>query len=369
MNRTTKILLLTGALGLALLTVWRVTEAVSRRSSAANETPAAAATPVDVVAAATRDLVETLTVAGTLRALHEAAIVADVPGRVEQVSVDVGDAVQKGAALARLEQGDLSLQLDQANAALAAAEAGRDTAVRDLAGAEAVAKVGGATETQLVAAKSRADAAEAQVKQARAAAGLARARLADATLRSPIDGVVTRRATGLGQMVTPGVPVFTVADLSSLELELAVDERAAARIHVGDAVDLTSEAAPGALQGGTVKTVSPALDPNTRKAAVVVSLPWQTGLLPHGTASARFALGRATGAVAVPIAALLEDQGVSFVYVVDGSVARRKDVNPGIRDAGLVEVRGLDAGAPVIVGGNNFVSDGTPVTVRAQEPS
>lgn len=369
MNAAAKVALVAGGLALAGLTTWRVVEAATRRAAASTETAPALQTPVQIIGAAPRDLVERSRVAGTLRALNEADVVADVPGRVEALLVDVGAAVKRGDALARLETSDLALQLEQATAALAAAEASRDAAVRDRDGAAAVARVGGVTEAQLVGANSRASAAEAQVKQAAAGVNLARARLADATLRSPLDGVVTRRSTGLGRMVSPGVPVFTIADLSSLELEVAVDERAAARIRAGDAVALSSEAVLSELQGGVVKTVAPALDASSRKATVVISLPWQPGLLPHGTASATFTLGRADGAVAVPAGAILEEQGERFVYVADGGVARRVVVRPGIRDEGWVEVGGLPAGASVIVSGNTFVTDGAAVTVVDQEPS
>lgn len=358
--------LVVGALGLGGLTAWRVADALTRRTDAGAQTEGAAAVPVEVYAAATRDLVEVVQVAGTIRARHEADVVADVPGRVQAVLVDVGEAVTRGQPLARLESTELALQVRQAEAAVAMARAGQVTAARDFEAAEAVAKAGGLTESQRVAAHARLATADAQVMQAEAALGLARERLSDATLRSPIAGVVTRRLTDVGRMVNPGAPAFSVQDLSELELVLAVDEHTAPRLVAGAAVPVSSDHT-GAEITGTIRTVAPALDPQSRKGEVIVSLPAVPGLLPQGTATARLELGRLTGAVAVPSRAILEADGSSYVYVADGGTAHRTAVRPGLRDGEWVEAAGLPAGAAVIVTGQSYLTDGAAVTVR--EPS
>lgn len=357
--------LLVGSVALCGLTAWRVTDAVTRRADAAEATATATAVPVDVFVAAPRDLVETVRVAGTLRARHDADVIADVPGRVEAILADVGTAVTKGQPLARLESRDLALQVEQAEAALAMAEAGRDTAARDYTAAQAVAGVGGVTEGQLVAAKARAASADAQVMQAKAALGLARERLADATLRSPFDGVVTRRATDVGRLVNPGVAAFAVQDLGALELVVAVDERTAARLQPGAAVTVVSDHA-AEVPPATIRTVSPSLDPQSRKAEIVVELAPAPGLLPNGTATAVLVLGQRSGAVSVPASAVLEGDEGAYVYVVDGGVARRTPVRAGIRDGEWVEADGVPAGTSVVVAGQTFLTDGAAVAPRTE---
>lgn len=353
------------------LTSWRVIEAVSRRAHAEQATATVATTPVEVIAANPRDLVDEIAVAGRLRALHEADVVAEVSGRVDEILADVGTVVTKGQPLARLDDAELGLQVRQAQAGLSAAKAARDGAARDLAGALSVAEVGGVSEAQLVASKSRAAAADAQVEQADATLGLARARLADAVIRAPFAGVVVRRATDIGGQVSPGMPVFGVADLSRLELVLDVDERVAAALRAGDPVGVTSDTVED-LPEGTVQTVSPMLDAVSHKARVVVSLAYVPGLFGHGGATARFRLGRAEGAIAVPSGAILDDKGDRVVYLLEGAVARRTVVKAGVRDGDWIQVTGVTAGASVIVTGNAYLSDGAAVTVRprqAAEPS
>jgi len=358
-----------GGMLLTGLVVWRVGEALTRRSAAAEASEVTAGVPVDVLALQPRDLVDEVRVAGTLRALHEADVVADVPGRVEAVLAEVGASVTKGQPLARLESRELSLQVDQARAGLSAASAGKDAADRDLAGALSVAEVGGVTEAQLVAAKSRAASAAAQVDSAKAALGLASERLGDAVIRAPFDGVVVRRGTDIGRLVSPGAPAFGVADLSELELVVGVDERVAAHLNPGDRVGIQADAAVEAPPEGVVKTVSPMLDPSSHKAEVIIGLASAPGLYGHGGATATFRLGSAAGALAVPSGAIVDDHGDQVVYVVDGDLARRTVVHPGLRDGDWVQVDRLGAGARVVVNGNTFLSDGARVVVRAQERS
>lgn len=352
------------AVGVCGLTAWRVAEAVTRRTDAAEKTLVAAAVPVALGVVTRRDLVEVVRVSGTLRALNEADVVADVPGRVESVLVDVGDTVHAGQPMARLEAGDWQLQVEQAQAALAAAKAGRDTAARDLAGAESLVPLGGVAETQLVAATSRGAAADAQVAQAGAALGLARSRLDDTILRAPFDGVVVRRGTGLGRMVSPGLPAFGVADLSELELVTPVDQAVAASVKPGDRVQVRADVLGSAAVEGVVRTVSPVLDAQSRKAEVVVRLGYSAGLFAHGSATATFHLGRAAGAVAVPSAAIVGSRGEPVVFVVKGGVVRRTPVRIGLREGDWVAVEGLAEGASIVVTGNTYLSDGAPVSVR-----
>lgn len=365
MNRILAILAGTGVLALLCgLTGWRVVQSLTRRSDAEVATATAGTTPVEVMVVAPRDLVDQAKVAGTLRALHEADVSAQVPGTVVAVLADVGTRVSKGQALARLDDEQLALQVKQAEAGLAAAEAGRDSAARDFAGATSVAQVGGVTDAQLVAAKSRALGADAQVQQAEAALGMARARLSDATLRAPFAGVVVRRSTDIGGQLNPGMPAFGVADLSELELVLDVDEHVAAGLTPGDTVRISSDTVPS-LPDGVVKTVSPMLDAASHKAQVVVGMAYVVGLFGHGGATATFRLGHAEGVIAVPTGAILDDRGEQVVYLLEGTAAKRTVITRGLRDGDWVEIHGIESGASVVITGNAYLSDGSTVTVRA----
>jgi RND family efflux transporter MFP subunit len=353
--------------GVAGLTAWQLQTTMERREVAAARTLEEAPVPVDVATAEPRTIAEVVEVVGTLRPDNEVDVVPDVPGRALSVLVDVGDVVRSGQVLARLDATELALGVAQAEAAVAMAVAGRDAARRDL---DAAAALGDAVAaTQIDALRSRLEAADAQVAQARAAADLAGERLADTALKSPIDGTVTRRTLDVGRMAAPGMPAFHVEDLRGLELVVAVDARVATRLLPGATVEVRADALPGQTFEGKVVVVAPSLDPQTRKAEVVVDVASAAGkLLPHASAVARLVLAEVEAPVAVPRDALAEADGGAAVWVVEpgqgGEVSRRITVSVGARGDGWVEVGGVPSGAKVITAGLSQVADGARVAPR-----
>ncbi|MBP1775028.1 MAG: macA, partial [candidate division NC10 bacterium] len=231
-----------------------------------------------------RDLSATVTATGTVKAMvgAEVKVGSRIPGRVDQLAVQVGDRVKAGQAIARLEQDDLRAAVEKARADLAAAEAKLatvrngartqelqtaeaalrqaeanqlltkanldryrqlyqdggvalqqvDTAARDYD--VAVAQVRSAREQlSLIREKYTLEDgqyAEAQVQQARAALRIAEANLGYATITAPMGGVVASVSTQQGETVTSGsaaaqAPTFvTIIDLTRLQVDAYVDE-------------------------------------------------------------------------------------------------------------------------------------------------
>lgn len=361
MSKTARLILIALAVALVGLAVVRVRAALERRADNSAD-GATAALPVQVLSLAPRDLVDLVEATGTLRALNDVDVVADLPGRVQELRVDVGSVVARGEVLGRLESEDMVLALRQAEAGLAMAHAGLETAAADLAAAEPLAAAGGVSQTQIIALRARRTSAEAQVKQAEAAVDMARSRVGDTSLRSPIAGVVTRNLTRVGRMVAPGHPLMTVQDQSGFELALAVDERAALRMRPGQPAEVR---AGEVVLVGEVKTVANALDPYTRKAEVVLVVPSPgAGVLANTTATARVTLGTVSGALAVPDEALVGGGEDPALFVVREGKAVRVPVRLGAREGGWTAVEGLDAGAQVVVSGQHLLADGAPVTVQ-----
>lgn len=352
------------ALLLGCVGTYRVVAALAPASLAAEDAPSPS---VDVAVAARRDLADVTVLVGTVRPLNIVDIVADVPGRVVSVSADVGAIVGKGDVLAALDSTDARLAAEQATAGLAMASANRDAAARDLASAEPVEAAGGMTQSQLSGLRSRLDVADAQVLQAKAALAMARERVGDATIRSPIAGTVTRRATGIGRMASAGVAMFQVQDLSGLEVESDADASAASRLVVGAPVDIVSD---GSTVPGIVKTVSPSLDSQSRRSSVVFALAaGTTGVMPFSSVRVRVPLTQRPAVVAVPQAALVETGSTTSIFVIRDGSAQLTQVQVGIRDGDWVEVGGVEEGAFVVVVGQGSIKDGVAVTVRDQVPA
>lgn len=124
------------------------------------------------------------------------------------------------------------------------AAAAADTSVaRELQAQEALYASQGISDVRMSAVRGRVAAAKAQHDQADTALRLARTTLAYATIRSPITGVVSDRSVDVGQTIAPGMPLYHLQDLSELELEAQVDERVAAQVTPGLAVDALGDEA------------------------------------------------------------------------------------------------------------------------------
>ncbi len=303
--------------------------------------------PVETVAAVAGSVSVSLDFTGRIVPASEVRVAAKSGGRVEAVLVDVGDRVAPGQLLVRLESETAAARLREADAALAVASAN----ARRLA--ELYRE--GALARQAV------EQAELEEERARVARDLAREAMEATRVVAPVDGEVAARLVSQGDTVPPGAPVITLVDPTRLHVEGFLSESQVARVAVGGQAQVL---VAGQTVAGRVERVAPAPDPQTRAYAVKVTLEGGKGLRPGMTARVRIALQAERGVV-IPRAALVEADGGVGVYVVEGGVARWRAVVPGLDDGRRVAVlRGLAAGESVVVTGQAYVRDGSPVEAR-----
>jgi RND family efflux transporter MFP subunit len=187
-----------------------------------------------------------------------------MPGRVGKLYVQEGSRVQRGQPLLELESDYARLHLQTAEADAQRAKAARDEAARDLErkkGLIAKDSIPRATFDRSQAAFDQADAAYAA---ANAQVALLRQQLADATLRSPADGIIAEKRTDVGARLGEASVAFVVVQLSPLKLRFQVPERYLGKIKAGDAVTARVDPYPNETFTGTIKTVGGVIDPKTR---------------------------------------------------------------------------------------------------------
>jgi len=191
--------------------------------------------------------------------------------------------------------------------------------------------------------------------------------LAESLVRAPVAGVVAARAVDPGDTVSPSTRLLQVVRTDPAVVAFPVPERELGALQRGSAVEVTADAVPGRVFTGRVAGTNPLLSPETRTAEVKVEVPNPEGLLRPGmTARVRAVLARRDGVVTVPVEAVLRRSGRAVVFVVEGDVAREREVTTGLSDGRRVEVRtGIGAGERVVVAGQETLRDG--VTVRTPE--
>lgn len=205
-----------------------------------------------------------LTATGEFVSPVRSELSAKLPGRVARMYVAEGARVTRGQPVLQLESDYTSLNLRTAEAEIARAKAMLDEAARDLARKKELAAKGSVPQAVADRSQGTFDTATAGYASARAQADLLRQQLADATLRSPVDGIVAEKRTEVGARLGDGGVAFVVVQLSPLRLRFQVPERYLGRMNPGDTITAKVDPYPNENFTGTVKTVGGVIDPKTR---------------------------------------------------------------------------------------------------------
>lgn len=354
--------------------------------------PAIKAPPaIRVVAALRRELVEALSVTGTVVAREEAAAGTDLAGlTVMRLDVDQGDVVSKGDVLAVLDRSGLDVQhaqiqasraqavaaAEQVKSQIADAEIGVRQAGETLERARALQDKGIAAKSQLDSAVNAYDSARAKLATAQKALAAAEAQIAvvDAQernvllqvskteVKAPADGLVLARNATLGGIVSAAAgPLFRIAIGSEFELAATVAETALPSVAVGMPVRITVAGASAPVEG-SVRRISPEINQVTRLGALRIALDAGSGARAGNFARGEIELVRREG-MAVPASAIVYRGTQAFLQLVENGKVRTVPVKVGVRASAMVEiVEGVAEGQEVVARAGTFVTDGDAVT-------
>ncbi len=335
-----------------------------------------------------------LNASGYVTARRRATVSSKMTGKVVSVHVEEGMAVKQGQVLARLDDTTLRRYLDLAEAELGAArrqeaeiEVRLKEAHQTLDRARALVRDGIAGQADLDKAQAEADAYAArlalvreQVTVQERQVGVRRTELDDTVIRAPFSGVAISKDAQPGEMVSPvsagggftRTGISTIVDMTSLEIEVDVNESYINRVTPGQPVESTLDAYPAWRIPSHVIAIVPTADRN--KATVLVRIGFEQldpRILPDmGVKVAFLGVAERAGAsaaprVQVPRAAVRTENGQPVVYVVSGDRAERRAVRAGDVTGGVVAVlSGLSAGEQVVVEGPADLADGRKVSVR-----
>ncbi|HWI61710.1 MAG TPA: efflux RND transporter periplasmic adaptor subunit [Symbiobacteriaceae bacterium] len=326
------------------------------------EAPAVQPVAVTVTEAKTGKIQAVTTASGQVEPNLSVYVVPKVGGRVAAVLKEMGDKVKAGDVLVQLEDRDAANQLAQAQANVASAEAQRAEVERQLTRLKTLFAAGAVSQQQVEQLETQLSLVTAQVTAARATADLARNQWEQTRVVAPADGTLAARTVEPGAMVGTSTALFQLVDLNTVVIRTGVAESDVNSVKVGGEVPVTVTALNREFKG-KVEAVSPNMDRQTRSYQVRVTLPNTDGVLKGGMfAQVRFAVKELEG-VLLPVEALVERNGETNVFVIDGEKSKQQRVTVKVTSGGTVAVEGVAPGTKVAVAGQNRLYDGAPVQV------
>ena len=320
---------------------------------------------------------------GTLEAHAEFIIAPKVAGRVERLTVNLADPVNRGQLVVELDNAEYIQSVTQAKAELAVAEANLveaksalQIAKRDLSRVETLRERGVVSVAQLDAAqaeelakKSKLEVSRAEVLRSEATLETARIRLGYTKIKADWSGgeeqrVVAERFVNEGEAVSANTPLLRIVELDPISGVVFVAERDYGRLKPEQEVLLETDAFPGQIFVGAITRIAPVFKEETRQARVELSIDNpERRLKPGMFVRATIVLDKVSNAVIVAEQAITKRNDRTGVFLVkeDGNHVRWQEVTIGIRDGKQVQLH-EDLTGEVVTLGQQLLDDGSAIT-------
>ncbi len=391
-------------LGLAFVGVRLGSQSSAPTAAPADSLPVASAT-VTTERAERMPIEQVITKSGTVEAFDLLSVAPRASGlQIQSVLVREGDRVTAGQVMAVLDDSVLRSEIAQANAEVVAAQA--QVAQAEAQAQQAQAQVNEAQEnfdrysslfnqgaisaeeltsrrTQVEttrqtvgAAIAAVDSAIARVRSQEAEVARLTTQLDQTQVLAPSGGIVAEKNATVGDTASAGTPLFQIIDGEQLDLAVKVPQAQLAQVDVGTSVRIRSTSDPTLQLQGSVRSIDPTVDAESREATVKVGLPGSDRIRPGMFLQAAIVTGRRDGVVVPAEAVLPQSDGTFIVYVLnaDSTVkAQRVEVSDnrvptvGNTSAKIEVTNGLEADTPVIVEGASYLQDGDAVDVAPAE--
>ena len=305
------------------------------------------------------------TTLGSLEAINDPKIAAEVAGRITRIAVRAGEAVSKGQLLAELDPVDAAQQASADRGELARVEALLAQQERLLQRQSELVQKNFISKNALDDATAQRDALRGQLEAARGRAALSANNLKKTRVVAPFDGVVEEQIASVGDYIKLGDPMFRLVSNAVLRAHLPFPETSAQRLKRGQPVRLASPLLPGREIRGEVEDIRPTLTETSRAIDVIARVEPTPELRSGGSVDAAVVIGTKEAAVLVPEQSVVLRPAGKVVYVIADGKAEQRIVEAGTKQAGMVEiVKGVKAGETVALDGAGFLTHGAAVAIQ-----
>lgn len=313
-----------------------------------------------------RNIDEYVNVSGRLEGITDIVMSAESSGRILELYKKLGDYVNKGDRIGKLENEVLKIRLEQAEASFTSAESSLENAQNSLDYAVSAKERELISQAEYNTANAAFKAAKALFDGAKASLESARIAYNNSYLMAPESGRISQLNVSLGQFINMGAPVASITDGSTLILKTGVGESQISRIKVGQnaVVSHTGKTYPAKVQGFGIRPLA-----TSANYPVELTMHGTKGLLPGMVVSAKIKTNTYKDMLYTSITNVVKEFDRNYVYVVsknqEKTVANQRDVQLGRSISEFVEiVSGVEAGEQIVVSGGENLEDGSVVRIR-----
>lgn len=312
------------------------------------------AVSVTAIEATKRSVDQSLDLIGTLNAWTEIAVVAELQGKIESLNIERGQSISKGTVIATIDSKLKQLAFDNARINTSKLKNDFDRVTN-------LFKSGTASQQQLDDAKYSWENATIQLEQAQK-------QLSDASVVSPVSGIIAEKNIEAGAYVNTGNQIVKIIDISRFRVTLNVSETNVYRLSIGDKATITTNVYPGITFDGRISFIGLQSDA-THNYPVEITMnnskkhPMKAGTL----VTSHITIPDTKTRLFIPRQSLQGSTNDAHVYVVQKGKAFLRKIVVGTENGDYLEVvSGLTDGDVVVASGQINLSDGKVVSVVKQ---
>jgi RND family efflux transporter MFP subunit len=328
---------------------------VLQNNKANSEAKAKSVTPrpfaVSVTQVESRELSSSLVLVGTILPNREVTVSSETQGRLRAVANNIGQFKSAGSVLAQVDD-------ELKRTAVQMAEVTLEKARKDLERLKQV-------QTENAIPEQSIDNAVYAVETAEVQLATARRQLRDARITVPFSGVVSAKFAEVGGMVSPGTPIASIVDISTLKVKLNVSETDVLSMKLGDQVEVTSDVHPGTSIIGRITTIGAKAD-EAHTYVVEVSIPNRADRPLKAGMFGRVAFNADSRhkSLVIPRTAIVGSVKKPQVFVASNGVVKLRDISTGTEVGTDIEVTGgISQGESIVISGQNNLRDNMAVEV------
>jgi len=325
-------------------------------------------TPADVAIVELRELDRSIAFSGSLMPVVQTTLKSKVPGEVQKVFVREGESVAQGQVLAVIDTSVLQMEIDSRAGALEEAKARLSIAEKNRENNQQLLRQKFISQNAFDTTQSTYEGAVASLKSAQAQLSIARRAAEDAHVRAPFSGIIAKKIVNPGEKVMIDSALFTLVDLSHMEIEAPAPASEIPAVKAGQAATFRVDGFGERVFEGKVERINPTADPGSRSITMYISVHNRDLALRGGMfAKGQVVVDRSKPATVIPATAVRDDSGQTYVFTIENGKIARRAVKVGATEPqqGLIEVSsGLETGLAVVAARVTGLKEGAPAVMK-----